>query len=310
VVGHDAVLASIGAGEAITAVRDAFVRFAEREWTMPPKVYLDSAPFGDFRAMPASGDGFAILKWVTSFPGNPSRNLPTVTGVVLVSDAGTGEPLAMVDAGAVTALRTGASAAIAARALAAETASTVGMVGCGLNGSWAARSLKAAGFGPGICCDVDPSRADELAAELGWKSGHLSEALSCDIVTTVTPGNKPVISAPDLRAGLHINALGADGPGKAEMTIDAVKQCELFCDEWTQASHGGELTGAFESGAVGREAVTELGDVLIGTARGRSDGATITLFDSTGLAIQDLAIVKLIVAALEKGNVESSTISL
>jgi alanine dehydrogenase len=277
---------------------------------MPAKVYLDSAPYGDFRAMPASGDGLAILKWVTSFPANPARNLPTVTGIVLVSDSGTGEPLAMIDAGAVTALRTGASAAVAARALAPQPSASVGLIGCGLNGSWAARSLKAEGFGPGICFDIDHSRATKLADELGWKAGGVSEALSCDIVTTVTPGNEPVISAPELRPGLHINALGADGPGKAEMTIEAVMSCALFCDEWTQASHGGELTGAVASGLVNREAVTELGDVLIGTASGRPSDSAVTLFDSTGLAIQDLAIVRLVLAAVEKAEVESSTISL
>jgi ornithine cyclodeaminase/alanine dehydrogenase-like protein (mu-crystallin family) len=260
--------------------------------------------------MPASGDGLAILKWVTSFPGNPARNLPTVTGIVLVSDSGTGEPLGMIDAGAVTALRTGASAAVAARALAPRAATTVGLIGCGLNGTWAGRSLQAEGFGPGVCFDVDHSRAAKLAAELGWKVGDVSEAVSCDIVTTVTPGNEPVISAPDLRPGLHINALGADGPGKAEMTIEAVTSCALFCDEWTQASHGGELTGAVTSGLVDRERVTQLGDVLIGAAPGRPSDSAVTLFDSTGLAIQDLAIVKLVMVAVEKAEVESSPISL
>lgn len=102
---------------AIERVRDGFVRHFEGAWTMPAKVYLESAPHGDFRAMLARGDGIALLKWVTSFPTNPIRGLPTVTGTILLSDAGTGELRAVVDGRAVTALRTGAAAAVAARAL-------------------------------------------------------------------------------------------------------------------------------------------------------------------------------------------------
>src|ERR671937_1562810 len=107
---HDTVFAAVTPGEAIERVRDGFVSFARDEWQMPAKVYLPSPPNGDFRAMPVRGEGLAALKWVTSFPGNPRRGLPTVTGVVLVSDADNGEPLALMDARAVTALRTGAAA--------------------------------------------------------------------------------------------------------------------------------------------------------------------------------------------------------
>src|SRR5947209_13019801 len=113
---------------------------------MPPKVYLESPPFGDFRAMPARGDGFGLLKWVTSFPDNPARGLPTVTGLICLSDAGTGELLMLLDARSVTALRTGAVAAVATAALARDGAARVGLVGCGLHGRWAARCLAASGF--------------------------------------------------------------------------------------------------------------------------------------------------------------------
>src|SRR5205814_3997083 len=97
---------------AVEAVRDAFVAHARGEWTMPPKVYVTNYPAGDFRAMPALGNGRALLKWVNSFPGNPKRGLPTVTGLVLVSNAETGELEALLDAGTVTALRTGAAAVL------------------------------------------------------------------------------------------------------------------------------------------------------------------------------------------------------
>jgi alanine dehydrogenase len=289
--------------EAIDRVRHGFVEYASRQWVMPPKVYLDAAPNGDFRAMPAKGAGLAILKWVTSFPGNPAVGLPVVMGVICVSSAEDGEPLALIDVRAVTALRTGAVAAIAAQELAPEEARSVGILGCGLHGSWAARCLAAAEYGPGVCFDPDPEAAGALAGELGWEAGSREDALGCDVVTFVTPGAEPALHADDLRLGTHLNMLGADGPGKAEAEVEAVTRCRLFCDEWEQATHGGELTQAVAAGLVQREQVTELGDVLTGSAPGRSSPQAITMFDSTGLAIQDLAICLAVLEAHRAGAV-------
>ena len=118
------MLRAIDPAEAIERVRDGFVEYAGNEWQMPPKVYLDASPNGDFRAMPAKGAGLAILKWVTSFPRNPEAGLPVVMGMICVSSAADGEPLALVDVRSVTALRTGAVAAVAAQELAREDART------------------------------------------------------------------------------------------------------------------------------------------------------------------------------------------
>jgi ornithine cyclodeaminase/alanine dehydrogenase-like protein (mu-crystallin family) len=126
----------------------------------------------------------------------------------------------------------------------------------------------------------------------------------------VTPGAEVVIDVGDLRAGMHLNMLGADGPGKAEATVGAVASCALFCDEWAQASHGGELTGAVEAGLVARDQVTELGAVLAGQAPGRPGPAAVTLFDSTGLAIQDLAVARAAYDAWREGTVRAQEISL
>ena len=307
---HDAVLAAVSAAEAIDQVRAAFVRHADGQWAMPAKVYLDAPPAGDFRAMPARGGGLAILKWVTSFPDNGARGLPVVMGTVCVSSAEDGRPLALVDASAVTALRTGAVAPIAAQELAREDARTVGIVGCGLHGTWAARCLSAAEYGPGVCFDPDPDRAGAVAGELGWEAGSREEALACDVVTCVTPGHEPVVRASDLRPGMHLSMLGADAPGKAEAEVAAVARCELFCDEWEQASHGGELTGAVHEGVVARDQVTELGAVLTGKAPGRSGPDAVTMFDSTGLAIQDLAICHALLAAHARGAVRAASVRL
>jgi ornithine cyclodeaminase/alanine dehydrogenase-like protein (mu-crystallin family) len=310
VLDHDAVLSAVSPRAAIERVREAFLRFHAREWVMPSKVYLPSPPYGDFRAMPARGDGLASLKWVTSFPGNPERGLPTVTGVICLSDATTGEPLMLLDARSVTALRTGAVAAVATRALAPASAQSVGIVGCGLHGAWTARCLTSAGYGPGVCSDASPAAAGSLADELGWSVGTREEAVRTDVVCCVTPGATVVVDAGDLRPGLHLNMLGADGPGKAEATIGAVASCALFCDEWEQAAHGGELTGAIEAGIVTRDQVTELGAVLAGDARGRPGPDAVTLFDSTGLAIQDLAVASAALEAWRAGTVEAQSVTL
>jgi ornithine cyclodeaminase/alanine dehydrogenase-like protein (mu-crystallin family) len=310
VLDHAAVLEAVSPAAAIDRVRDAFLRFHAGDWSMPPKVYLPSPPFGDFRAMPARGDGLALLKWITSFPGNPQQGLPTVMGVICLSNAETGQPLMLLDARSVTALRTGAVAAVATRALARTDAATVGIIGCGLHGAWTARCLQAAGFAAGVCFDPRPAAAQTLAAELGWSSGSRLEALGCDVVCCVTPGAEAVVDDGDLRPGLHLNMLGADGPGKAEATIAAVASCALFCDEWEQASHGGELAGAVEAGLVTRQQVGELGAVLAGETPGRPGAAAVTLFDSTGLAIQDLAIAVAAYARWRDGAVEAQTVNL
>ena len=304
------MLEAVSPAEAIDRVREALLCFHAGDWEMPPKVYLESPPFGDFRAMPARGNGLALLKWVTSFPGNPANGLPTVTGVICLSDAENGEPLMLLDARSVTALRTGAVAAVAAEALARKGARTVGIIGCGLHGSWAARCLNAAGYGPGLCYDARAETAHALAGELDWDQGPREAALRSDVVCCVTPGLEVVVDAGDLRPGLHLNMLGADGPGKAEASVGAVASCALFCDEWEQASHGGELTGAIQAGLVSREQVTELGAVLAGVAPGRQGPEAVTLFDSTGLAIQDLAVASAALEAWREGRVEAQTVRL
>ena len=142
----EAVFAAVPPGEAIERTRTAFLRHHGGDWVMPPKTYVDAPPAGDFRAMPARGEGVAILKWVTSFPGNSARGLPVVTGALLVSSAETGELEAIIDCASVTSLRTGAAAAVSAQALARDDAGSVGVIGCGVNGAWAARCLAAAGY--------------------------------------------------------------------------------------------------------------------------------------------------------------------
>ena len=308
VLGARSVHEAVSPAEAYEAVRDAFVSYARGEWAMPPKAYVTNYPAGDFRAMPAIGEGHALLKWVTSFPGNPALGLPTVTGLVLLSDAEDGRLLAVLDAGAVTALRTAAAAVLAADTLGRSDASSCAVVGCGVNGAETARTFVARGRRP-LVWDVDHARRETVAELVGADvASSADEALRSDVVATVTPGHDVLYREGSLRAGQHVSLMGADGPGKAEVEVAELVRARLFCDDWEQASHGGELTGAAASGLVRRENVTHLGDVLTGSAAGRRSADEVTLFDSTGLAIQDLAIAKVAVSKL--GELDTTTIEL
>jgi len=280
-------------------VRAAFVAYARGEWTMPPKVYVPAYPAGDFRAMPALGAGYAALKWVTSFPGNPAKGLPTVTGLVLLSSAEDGQLVACFDAAAVTALRTGAAAVLAAETLGRNDAASASVIGAGVNGRAAARTFLARGRAVKVF-DADPQRAEQAAAELGASvADSLGEALTADLVVTMTPGHELVIGEGALRPGQHVSLMGADGPGKAEIAVAELAGAQVFCDDWEQASHNGELAHAAEAGMLVREDVTDLGAVLAGSAEGRRSPDEITAFDSTGLAIQDLAVA---LAALKRAD--------
>jgi ornithine cyclodeaminase/alanine dehydrogenase-like protein (mu-crystallin family) len=218
-----------------------------------------------------------------------------VTGLVLLSDASDGSLVAVFDAGTVTALRTGAAAVLAALTLGRPGNPAV--IGAGVNGRAAARTFVATG-GPVLIWDIDESRTRAAADELGASvADSREEALAADVVVTVTPGDEMLFGPGSLRPGQHVSLMGADGPGKAEIAVEELVRTHVFCDDWEQASHNGELVHAVEADLLARDRVTELGDVLTGKAEGRRSEDEITTFDSTGLAIQDLAIA---LAALER----------
>jgi alanine dehydrogenase len=291
-LGRDNVYAALEPAAALEAVSGAFVNHARGEWFMPSKVYVPAPPDGDFRAMPARGGGYAVLKWVTSFPGNPARDLPTVAGVVLLSDAATGELRALLDAGAVTALRTGAAAVLAAETLADDGSGPAAVIGAGVNGRAVARTFVARGR-PVMLWDARDGQAETLAEEIGEPASAArsrEEVLAADVVATVTPGAEILFTPGSLRAGQHVSLMGADGPGKAEIDVEELLRARVVCDEWEQASHNGDIGRAVDEGRLSREDVPELGRVLLGEEEGRRSDDEITVFDSTGLAVQDLAV--------------------
>ncbi len=229
----------------------AFLRFHAGEWVMPAKVYLDSPPYGDFRAMPARGDGLALLKWITSFPGNPAHGLPTVTGVICLSDASTGEPLMLLDARSVTALRTGAVAAVAARALA--------LPGRDHGGDRRLRAARRVDRPlPGrrrLRARASATTRDPAAAQ-AWlqSSAGAPDRASRRSAATSSAASRPAPRSSSTTAicgrACTSTCSGPTDPARPRRALGAVASCALFCDEWTQASHGGELTGAVAAGLV------------------------------------------------------------
>ena len=285
----------------VAAVREAFVAYARDRAVMPAKTYVDlPAHDGDFRAMPAYVDApaweAAGLKWVNVHPNNPrDHNLPTVMGIMVYSDPATGRPLAILDGTELTRRRTGAAAAVATDVLAAPDASTLGLIGAGaqadaqLAAIRTVRELEAV-----IVADADPSAArafvERTDDELTVRTGSVAEAAACDILSTITPVREPLVSASDLGPDTHVNAIGADAPGKQELDPAILEAATLIVDDREQCVHSGEVNVPLRDGILSESALDgTLGEVLIGTVPGRPTDGGWTVFDSTGLAIQDVA---------------------
>ncbi len=292
------VLSVLTMEKAVAAVEAAFAAHGRGEALMPPKVYLDLSKYaGDFRAMPAYAEGSAGVKWVNCHPKNRERHgLPTVLGMYILSDPDTAQPLAVMDATYLTAARTGAAAGVAAKHLARTDAGSVGFIGCGVQAHTALAALRVIFEGLEMFAhDRDAGAAETFAAETGGRSVGAREAAGCDIVCTLTPSRAPVVERSWIRPGTHINALGADGPGKQELEIAILKDAKVVIDDLHQAEGGGEINVALARGEIAvADLHASLGEVVAGIRPGRESVDEITVFDSTGLAIQDVAVARLV----------------
>jgi ornithine cyclodeaminase/alanine dehydrogenase len=256
--------------------------------------------------MPAYLGGAAGVKWVNSHPENPARHkLPSVMGVYILSDPATARPLAVMDATLLTAYRTGAAAGVATRHLAEKPPRSVGFVGCGVQARYlldAHRALYA--DLELIMSDRSPEAAQRFAAEAGGRAGTASEAAACDVICTSTPSRAPVVQAGWVRPGAHINAMGADAPGKQELDPALLAGGRVFVDDMDQASESGEVNVPLHRGGFARTQIAgTLGQVIAGKVPARLPGeSTITIFDSTGLAVQDVALARVLLdTAIARG---------
>lgn len=278
----------------VEAVEDVFRAFAKGEAYMPPKVYLDLPQFeGDFRAMPAAFGEWAGIKWVNSHAHNLARHkLPTVMGLYVLSDPDRAVPLAVMDATWLTALRTGAAAAVATRHLARSSARTLGLIGAGVQARTILQAHAVVRPDLGVLvADRDPAVAEAFAAAYGGRAVSLEEACGADIVCTATPSRTPVVQRVWVRDGAHLNAMGADAEGKQELDVQILRDARVFVDDLAQAAHSGEINVPLHRGEIAESDLAGgLGDVIAGTLAGRRTDAELTVFDSTGLAVQDLAV--------------------
>lgn len=286
-------------GDAVEAVAEAFAAQASGDAKMPPKVYLDLPEHqGDFRAMPAAMGGAAGVKWVNSHPENPKRyGLPSVMGVYILSDPATAFPVAILDATLLTALRTGAAAGLASRELAIESPKTVGFVGSGVQ-SFYALSAHRAVFGETfepLFSDLTDARAQAMAERHGGRAVSVEEASGADIVVTTTPAREPVVKREWLADHAHINAMGADAEGKQELEVAILNDAQVFIDEREQATHSGEINVPLHDGSYSEDSLAgTLGQVVAGQVK--ADRQKLSVFDSTGLALQDVALAQRLVA--------------
>jgi alanine dehydrogenase len=283
----------------LEAVERCFKHKAKGEAIMPPKIYLDIARYGgDFRAMPAYVGGYAGVKWVSVYPNNSRRKMPAVMAVIIISDPETGQPLAVMDGGYITSMRTGAAGGIAVKYLARKNSRIIGMVGAGVQAK--TQLMAMAQVLPWIdevkVFDLsgEASRAFvmDMTAKLGVRLRvvqSIEEVTEADVVVTTTPSTRPVVMNRHIKPGTHINAIGADAPGKQELEPGILLRGKIVVDDVEQASHSGEINVPLSQGVIKVDDIYgTLGDIVVGKKRGRESDEEITIFDSTGLAIEDV----------------------
>jgi len=298
--------------DCIEVVEQAFRLHAEGR-TLGPGVLSVPSTDGGFHIKAAGllGDrGYFAAKTNGNFPGNPRRfGRPTIQGLVVLADAENGEPLAVIESGSVTALRTGAATGVAAKHLARADARTATIVGCGIQGELQLAAVAAVlPLARAWVLDLDHARAESMAARARASLGlevaatkDLRQALSgSDVCVTCTPSRRAVVAAADVAPGTFVAAVGADAHGKQELEPILMATSTVVVDVLAQCAEIGELQHALAAGLTTRERVhAELGDVVASRRPGRTRPEEITIFDSSGTALQDVAAA---VAVYEKAR--------
>ncbi len=298
VLGKNDVIELMDMESTIRAVEEVFVHWVNGKAYMPAKVYL-SVEKGDFRAMPAALPEASGVKWVNVHPANSEYGLPTVMGVLIYSDPETGYPLAIMDATQITCYRTGAASAVASKYLARPESKTLGLVGAGCQAYTQLEAhLEIFNFDVINVYDIDIKRQENMVRyypNLPIIVSSLEEACACDIICTTTPVRTPIIRKEWLNPGAHINAVGADAPGKQELELLIIKEAKVVADDPEQAIKAGEINVAVSHGQYNSQMIyATLGEVIAGHKPGRFNNTEITVFDSTGIAIEDIAVARMI----------------
>ena len=313
------VEALLSMDEVMAAVEEAFKEKGLGRVQMPAKTYLFYRKYnGDLRTMPAYMENLDIstVKIVNIHPENPVKHgLPTVMAVIVLVDPKTGYPLAIMDGTHITSMRTGAAGGIAAKYLARKNSKVIGLIGAGRQARTQIMALTA------LYRELDEVRiyskfkdeSERLAEETSKLYSGISQVIAvetaeeavrdADIVVTTTPSTQPIVMDGWVSSGTHFNCIGADAPGKEELDPQILKRAKIVVDDWEQASHSGEINVPLSKGIISRENIYgEIGEIVAGLKPGRTSDSEITVFTSTGLAIQDAVVAKIVYdRALEKG---------
>ncbi len=287
--------------DAIERVEIAFRMHAEKKIQMPPKIYLNYHKFnGDLRAMPAyiepmNASGVKIVNVHTK---NKEKNLPTVMAVFVLISPETGAPLAIMDATYITDLRTGAAGAVATRVLGRKDSRVLGLVGAGRQAELQLLAIsKVVPLSTVKVCgktkeeSIEFSKKMQKVVDAEIRPTDIKDLCDADIISTTTPVRKPIVKDEWIKEGTHINAIGADAPGKQELDVNILKRARIFVDDIEQAIHSGEVNVGLSTKQLKVDNICgEIGEVITGKKKGRVSRENITIFDSTGLAIQDVVL--------------------
>lgn len=301
--------------DTIPVVERVFKSLGRGNVQMPSKLYIHLDKYqGDFRAMPAYVEDIKScgIKWVNVHPGNARFGLPAVMAINILSDPKNGFCLCIMDGTYATNLRTGAAGAVAAKYLARKDSQIVGLVGCGTQAKTQLLALyelfkiKEVRIWGNRVSHIIKFLKEVKGLDLRLKPAYtLQECVKdCDIVVTTTPSRKPLVKLKWIKDGVHINAIGADARGKEELEPAILKKAKIVVDSWSQACHSGEINVPIRKKMLSRKDIyADIGEIVVGKKKGRISDREITVFDSTGLAIQDIAIANLIYRRAIKNGV-------
>jgi alanine dehydrogenase len=286
--------------EIIGYVETAYSVHDKRKVQMPAKKYLFFKKYdGDLRVMPCFIRGLdqAGVKNVSVHPNNVKHNLPTVMGLIELVDPKTGFPLAVMDGTWITNMRTGAAGGVATKYLAREDSEVLGLVGAGMQALTQLMAIKEVRDIKEVkvscrTCTHRETFAKMIQDNYGINAravDTIKEAvIDSDIISTTTPSRTPVVKRNWVSDGAHINAMGADAPGKQELESHLLEKAKIVIDCWDQASHSGEINIPVHEELIRRSDIyARIGEIVNGKP-GRESDKEITIFDSTGLAVQDV----------------------
>lgn len=288
--------------DVIRLVEKAFGERGRNKVQMPPKSYLYFSKFnGDLRVMPAYLEELnqVGVKMVNAHLDNRSKyGLPTVLASIMLFNPQTGAPISLMDGTHITAMRTAAASAVAAKYLARKDSKILAVIGAGYQSLRQVEALREIMTLEAVrIFDINSDRAEQLAILLYDKFDITATTFASveetirgsDVLVTVTPSHKPVVKSEWVTEGMHISAVGADAPGKEELEPELLTRARIVIDDWEQGSHGGEINVPLSSGVIGKSDIyADIGEIVAGIKLGRTSNKEITIFDTTGLAIQDV----------------------